>query len=87
MGIEIKGVVVSWYVFHGLTEVRLNDVVKQDWFMKDRWAVPGSPASRAASARLGSVAPSMNGAPAIRKGQMVWTPDKGFMRESELKAC
>ena len=34
--------------------------------------------------RLGSAGPSVM-AP-IRKGQLVWDADKGFVRESELKA-
>ena len=46
---------------------------------------PGSPASKAASLRLGSVAPS-TGMPPIRKGQLVWDADKGFVRESDLRA-
>ena len=54
--------------------------------MRDRWTrEAGSPASVAASKRLGSVAPSLT-APPIRKGQMVWAGEKGFVRESELKA-
>ncbi|RSH85244.1 hypothetical protein EHS25_005051 [Saitozyma podzolica] len=61
-----------------------------DWFMRDRWGSrerePGSPASAAASRRLGSLAPS-SANPAIRKGQLVWNGDKGFVRESELRAA
>ncbi len=55
--------------------------------MRDRWSSrePGSPASRAASMRLGSAGPS-SGMPPIRKGQLVWDAEKGFVRESELKA-
>ncbi|WWC92241.1 uncharacterized protein L201_007195 [Kwoniella dendrophila CBS 6074] len=58
-----------------------------DWFMKDRWdGRPGSPASIAASRRLGSAGPSLSHAP-IRKGQLVWhEEDKAFVRESELRA-
>ena len=66
------------------TGVRL--IEQQDWFMRDRWTrEPGSSASVAASRRLGSAAPSMSALP-IRKGQMVWAGEKGFVRESELKA-
>ncbi|WRT70661.1 uncharacterized protein IL334_007659 [Kwoniella shivajii] len=59
-----------------------------DWFMKDRWdGRPGSPASAAASRRLGSAGPSLSHAP-IRKGQLVWhEEDKAFVRESELRAA
>jgi nucleoporin NUP1 len=58
---------------------------KQDWFMRDRWREPGSPASLAASRRLGSTTPS-SALPPIRKGQLVWNGEKGFVRESELKS-
>ena len=46
---------------------------------------PGSPASRAAANRLGSVG-EPSGMPPIRKGQLVWDAEKGFVRESELRA-
>lgn len=61
--------------------------MQQDWFMRDTLSAkaPGSPASRAASKRLSSLAPSTS-MPAIRKGQMVWDAEKGFVRESELRA-
>jgi hypothetical protein len=53
--------------------------------MQDRWMrEAGSPASVAASRRLGSTPASSM--PAIRKGQMVWDAERGFVRESELKA-
>ncbi|WVQ63325.1 uncharacterized protein L199_001477 [Kwoniella botswanensis] len=63
-----------------------------DWFMKDRWdgsgsARPGSPASVAASRRLGSAGPSLSHPP-IRKGQLVWhEEEKAFVRESDLRAA
>ncbi|OCF54741.1 hypothetical protein L486_07875 [Kwoniella mangroviensis CBS 10435] len=61
-----------------------------DWFMKDRWdgtARPGSPASIAASRRLGSAGPSLSHPP-IRKGQLVWhEEEKAFVRESDLRAA
>lgn len=53
--------------------------------MKDKWQGGGSPSARAASMRLGSAAPSSS-MPPIRKGQLVWDNDKGFVRESDLKA-
>ncbi|WWD20674.1 hypothetical protein CI109_105150 [Kwoniella shandongensis] len=57
-----------------------------DWFMKERWDQPGSPASIAASRRLGSAGPS-NGPAPLRKGQLVWhDEEKAFVRESELRA-
>lgn len=68
-------------------QVRRAD--KQDWFMRDRWSanggMPGSPSSRAASVRLGGTS-SFGGPPSIRKGQLVWDADKGFVRESDLRA-
>ncbi|KAK4687194.1 hypothetical protein P7C73_g2935, partial [Tremellales sp. Uapishka_1] len=56
-----------------------------DWYMRNdsRSRAVGSPASAAASRRLGSATP---GVLPIRKGQMVWDAEKGFVRESELKA-
>ncbi|OWZ69448.1 hypothetical protein AYX14_05181 [Cryptococcus neoformans] len=57
-----------------------------DWFMHDQWDKPKSPASVAASNRLGSSMPMAATAP-MRRGQMVWNQDdKVFMRESDLKA-
>ncbi|WWC65089.1 uncharacterized protein I303_107703 [Kwoniella dejecticola CBS 10117] len=58
-----------------------------DWFMKDRWdGRAASPASVAASRRLGSAGPSLSHPP-IRKGQLVWhEEEKAFVRESDLKA-
>lgn len=55
--------------------------------MRDSWAgrEPTSPVSAAASKRLGSLAPSTS-MPAIRRGQMIWDSEKGFVRESELRA-
>lgn len=50
--------------------------------MRDRWSKePGSPRHQ----RIGSLAPSSS-IPPIRKGQLVWNSEKGFVRESELKA-
>lgn len=55
--------------------------------MHDQWDKPKSPASVAASNRLGSPMPMAATAP-MRRGQMVWNQDdKVFMRESDLKAC
>lgn len=55
--------------------------------MHDQWDKPKSPASVAASNRLGSSMPMAATAP-MRRGQMVWNQDdKVFMRESDLKAC
>lgn len=55
--------------------------------MHDQWDKPKSPASVAASNRLGSSMPVAATAP-MRRGQMVWNQDdKVFMRESDLKAC
>ncbi|AAW41168.2 nucleoporin nsp1, putative [Cryptococcus deneoformans JEC21] len=57
-----------------------------DWFMHDQWEKPKSPASVAASNRLGTSMPRAAPTP-MRRGQMVWNQDdKVFMRESELKA-
>ncbi|WWC72542.1 uncharacterized protein I206_106504 [Kwoniella pini CBS 10737] len=57
-----------------------------DWFMKDRWdGRATSPASVAASRRLGSAGPSSSHPP-IRKGQLVWhEEEKAFVRESDLR--
>ncbi|WVR08567.1 hypothetical protein IAU60_005622 [Kwoniella sp. DSM 27419] len=69
-------------------EQRQRDGSVLDWFMSDRWnGRTGSPASLAASRRLGSAGPSLSHAP-IRKGQLVWNEDeKAFVRESDLKAA
>ena len=61
------------------------ELMFQDWFMRDRWEPPMSSASAVASRRLGSVAPSSSAMPPIRKGQMVWDAERGFVRESELR--
>ncbi|KAL7422814.1 hypothetical protein Q5752_002110 [Cryptotrichosporon argae] len=60
--------------------------VLQDWFMQDRWNSPSSPVSLTGSRRHGSAAPAATALPPIRKGQMVWDADKGFVRQSELQA-
>lgn len=50
--------------------------------MRDRWSKePGSPRAQ----RMSSLAPSSS-MPPIRKGQLVWNSDKGFVRESELRS-
>jgi len=51
--------------------------------MRDRWSKePGSPRGN----RMSSLAPSSS-MPPIRKGQLVWNSEKGFVRESELRSC
>jgi len=51
--------------------------------MRDRWSkAPGSPRAD----RMSSLAPSSS-MPPIRKGQLVWNSEKGFVRESELRSC
>lgn len=53
--------------------------------MRDRWSKePGSPRHQRMGS-MGSVAPSSS-MPPIRKGQLVWNSEKGFVRESELRA-
>jgi nucleoporin NUP1 len=50
--------------------------------MRDRWSKePGSPRAN----RTSSLAPSSS-MPPIRKGQLVWNSEKGFVRESELRS-
>lgn len=57
----------------------------QDWFMRDTSKQAGLTPGRAAAMRNGSIAPNA-AFPPIRRGPLVWDSDRGFIRESELRA-